>query len=97
LEWEEIFGERVPCGAVRPIEDMFDYPQVLAGEMVATFENPIVGKYRGLANPIKFGATPGAQPTAAPALGQHTASVLSSHGYSADEIDRLRQDGSILG
>jgi crotonobetainyl-CoA:carnitine CoA-transferase CaiB-like acyl-CoA transferase len=23
LEWEEIFGERVPCAAVRPIEDMF--------------------------------------------------------------------------
>jgi formyl-CoA transferase len=23
LEWEEIFGERVPCSAVRPIEDMF--------------------------------------------------------------------------
>jgi hypothetical protein len=21
LEWEEIFGERVPCAAVRPIED----------------------------------------------------------------------------
>ena len=29
-EWEEIFGERVPCAAVRPIEEMFDHPQVLA-------------------------------------------------------------------
>ena len=25
-EWEELFGERVPCAAVRPIEDMFDHP-----------------------------------------------------------------------
>jgi crotonobetainyl-CoA:carnitine CoA-transferase CaiB-like acyl-CoA transferase len=29
LEWEEMFGERVPCAAVRPIEDMFNHPQVL--------------------------------------------------------------------
>ena len=26
-EWEELFGERVPCAAVRPIEDMFDHPR----------------------------------------------------------------------
>ena len=30
LEWETLFGEQVPCAAVRPIEDMFDHPQVLA-------------------------------------------------------------------
>jgi crotonobetainyl-CoA:carnitine CoA-transferase CaiB-like acyl-CoA transferase len=97
LEWEEIFGERVPCGAVRPIEDMFDHPQVLAGEMVAWFEHPTVGRYRGLANPIKFTATPGPQPFAAPMLGQHTADVLAGQGYSEDEIERLRQDGAISG
>ena len=34
LEWEELFGERVPCAAVRPIEDMFDHPQVLAEDLV---------------------------------------------------------------
>src|SRR5205823_1926080 len=34
LEWEEIFGERVPCAAVRRIEDMFDHPQVVAEELV---------------------------------------------------------------
>ena len=25
LEWEQLFGERVPCAAVRRIEDMFDH------------------------------------------------------------------------
>ncbi len=95
LEWEEIFGERVPCGAVRSIEDMFDYPQVLAGEMVAPFEHPVVGRYRGLARPIKFAATPGPQPFAAPAFGQDTTLVLERLGYSAEEIEQLRQDGAI--
>ena len=38
-DWEEIFGERVPCAAVRPIEDMFDHPQVLAEELVTTLDH----------------------------------------------------------
>ena len=51
LEWEEIFGERVPCSAVRTIEDMFEHPQVRAEELVADFDHPLVGRYRGLRSP----------------------------------------------
>jgi hypothetical protein len=39
VEWEEIFGERVPCTAVRPIEDMFGHPQVIAEALVTTLES----------------------------------------------------------
>ena len=95
VEWEELFGQSVPCAAVRPIEDMFDYPQVQAERMVATFGHPVVGNYRGLAKPIHFTATPGPQPFAAPAFGQHTTAVLQRHGYSAEEISRLRELGVI--
>jgi crotonobetainyl-CoA:carnitine CoA-transferase CaiB-like acyl-CoA transferase len=95
LEWEEIFGERVPCAAVREIEDMFDYPQVLAGGMVAQFEHPVVGGYRGLARPVKFSGTPGPQPFGAPAFGQDTAQVLERAGYSTEEIEQLRREGVI--
>jgi crotonobetainyl-CoA:carnitine CoA-transferase CaiB-like acyl-CoA transferase len=45
LEWEETFGERVPCAAVRPIEDMFDHPQVVAEDLVTTLDHPMVGRY----------------------------------------------------
>ena len=94
LEWEEVFGERVACGAIRPIEDMFDHPQVLAQGMVAEFEHPNV-VYRGLAKPIQFSETPCADPYAAPALGQHTAQVLARYGYSEQELRRLRELGVI--
>jgi len=90
LEWEELFGERVPCCAVRAIEDMFDHPQVLAEDLVAKFEHPGAGRYRGLTRALKFGATPGPRPFAAPTLGEHTAAVLERHGYSADEIRQLQ-------
>jgi crotonobetainyl-CoA:carnitine CoA-transferase CaiB-like acyl-CoA transferase len=77
MEWESIFGERVPCAAVRPIEDMFDHPQVVAEELMTNMEHPKAGRYRGLRKPLKFSETPGPEPFAAPSLGQHTAEVLA--------------------
>ena len=74
-EWE-VFGETVPCSAVRPIEDMFDDPQVAAEEIVATIEHPVLGEYRGVARSIKFSRTPGPEPFAAPTFGQHDGDFL---------------------
>ena len=76
LEWEQLFGDEVPCAMARRVEDMFDHPQVLAEEIVAQIEHPTLGSYRGVARPIKFGRTPGPEPFAAPSLGQDTQSVI---------------------
>jgi formyl-CoA transferase len=96
IEWEQIFGEEVPCCAVRQIEDMFDHPQVNAQELVATFEHPAVGRYRGLANPIKFSASEPNAPCAAPAQGQHTDEILAACGFSKEEIADLRKAKVIM-
>lgn len=71
LEWEALFGEEVPCAAARAVEDMFDFPQVQAEGMVAQFEHPVAGPYRGFTRGWVFGRTPGPEPFAAPALDQH--------------------------
>jgi len=94
-EWEDIFGERVPCCAVRPIEEMFDYPQVVAEGLVATMQHPEVGRYQGMTQPIKLTASPCPPPFGAPAFGQHTAEVLARYGYSEEEIARFREIGVI--
>ena len=91
LEWEQLFGERVPCAAVRPIEDMFDHPQVLAEDLLATLDHPQVGRYRAMKQPIKFTGIPGPAPTPAPTFGQHSDEILAGCGYSAAEIMALRQ------
>ncbi len=77
LEWEALFGEDVPCAAARKVEDMFEHPQVQAGEMIASLPHPVLGSYRGITRPIVFGRTPGPQPFAAPVFDQDTASVLA--------------------
>lgn len=76
LEWEAVFGDRVPCAAVRTIEDMFEHPQVLAEGLVAVMEHPAAGRYRGLRKPLRFSDTAGPEPLSAPTLGQHTEEVL---------------------
>lgn len=91
LEWEEVFGERVPNCAVRSIDAMFDHPQVVAQNLVATYEHPTVGRYKGLANPIKFSEAETNGPFAAPLLGQHTREILAELGYSEAEIDELHR------
>ena len=90
LEWEAIFGEAVPCAAARAVEDMFVHEQVLAEQMVAHYTHPEVGGYRGFDKPVKFGSTPGPAPFASPSFGQHAADILAAHGYSEEEIARLR-------
>lgn len=87
LEWEELFGEEVPCAAARTVEDMFDNEQVLAEGMVASFAHPTLGSYRGFTRPVQFGRTPGPEPFAAPTLGQHTETVLAAQ-KAADSAGR---------
>ncbi|MEO7071537.1 MAG: CoA transferase, partial [Rhodanobacter sp.] len=77
-------GDEVPCAAARQIEEMFDHPQVLAQGIIGTFEHPVVGRYRGVAQSICFGRTPGPAPFAAPILGQDTEAVVSA--INADPV-----------
>jgi formyl-CoA transferase len=95
LEWEELFGERVPCAAVRPIEDMFDHPQVLSENLVTSVDHPKIGRYRTMTKPIAFADTPGPAPTAAPVFGQHSDDVLARFGFSGAEIAALRDKGAV--
>jgi formyl-CoA transferase len=96
LEWQQLFAERVPCAAVRPIEDMFAHPQVLAEDLVATLDHRLVGRYRAMKEPIKLTGTPGPTPTPAPTFGQHSDEILIGRGYSAEEIALLRKRGVVL-
>jgi crotonobetainyl-CoA:carnitine CoA-transferase CaiB-like acyl-CoA transferase len=95
LEWEGLFGERVPCAAVRPIEDMFDHPQVLSENLVASVDHPVIGPYRTMTKPIAFADTPGPAPTAAPLHGQHSDEVLARFGFAPAEIAALRDTGAV--
>ena len=95
LEWEQVFGERVPCAAARSVEDMFDDPQVAAEGMIDTYEHPVVGRFRGFRDPIAFSASMAPKQRPAPTFGQHSAEVLAGAGFAAEEIERLERGGVV--
>lgn len=95
LEWEAWFGEEVPCAAARGVEDMFDFPQVQAENMISTFTHPVVGSYRGFAQAIKFGRSTPATPRAAPDFGEHSEQVLAEAGISPARIAELKTRGAL--
>ena len=72
-DWEELLADQVPCSVARPVEDMFDHPQVLAEGLIEPIAHDTLGSYRGVTRPIKYGRTPGPDPFAAPVLGQDNA------------------------
>ncbi|WP_081333515.1 CaiB/BaiF CoA transferase family protein [Burkholderia territorii] len=94
-DWEAMFGDEVPCAALREIEDMFDDPQVAAEQLIADFDHPSTGRYRGFCRPIAFERTPPPDPVGAPALGEHSDNVLAEHGYDDERRAELRRRGAI--
>jgi crotonobetainyl-CoA:carnitine CoA-transferase CaiB-like acyl-CoA transferase len=96
LEWEAVFGEAVPCTAVRCIEDVFDHPQVLAQGLVAEHDHPQLGSYRAMTGPVAIdGGRPAGADRRAPMLGEHTDELLAEFGLGSADIEALRACGAV--
>lgn len=90
--WEHLLTEAdVPCSVARPIEDMFDHPQVRALDMVMHLTHPVVGGMRTLGVPLHFSQTPGRMQRPAPALGEHTEEILHGLGYTPAQCAELKR------
>jgi crotonobetainyl-CoA:carnitine CoA-transferase CaiB-like acyl-CoA transferase len=90
-EWEQLFGQQVPCARVRAVEDMFDFPQVAAQGFIGTYEGS-AGRYRALANVLQPG---GPQARPAPGFGEHSEEVLKECGFDAARIAAMRAVGAL--
>ena len=85
----------VPAGAMAPVDAALGTAHTAHRHMVAD-----LGEIRTLGTPIKFSRTPGGPETGAwtppPAFAADTDSILIDAGFSADEIARLDEDGTII-
>ena len=85
----------VPCAPMRPRGEVANDPQVIANELIVEQEFESLGRVRQPRPAARFGGTPTAIRTAAPALGEHTDQVLRELGRSDAQIARLRASGTI--
>lgn len=98
-DWVDRFAAAdVPCALVQDYHAaLTEDPQVRHNGAVLHFEHPLAGAMTGIANPVNFHATPAEVRRPPPVLGQHTVEVLREKGFSAEEVARLLQEGTVQG
>ena len=83
----------LPGGPVLTYDQTLANEHIVARGMVQQMEHPVMGTISMLAPPAKLSATPLQLRLPAPAVGQHTAQVLTELGLSTSEVAQLLRDG----
>jgi crotonobetainyl-CoA:carnitine CoA-transferase CaiB-like acyl-CoA transferase len=97
-EWKAFNDEH--DAMIEPILDLdeaLESELVREREMVISYEQPEFGEVKQLGFPIKLSRTPADVHRPAPALGEHTAEILTEAGYSAEEVQSLEESGAAKG
>jgi crotonobetainyl-CoA:carnitine CoA-transferase CaiB-like acyl-CoA transferase len=85
----------VPCGKVRTVGEAIRSPEARERGIVTRIPHHEVGWVPNVNLPIRYSKTPIVDPVAAPAVGQHTAQVLSDLlGYDEARLARLAEAGA---
>jgi crotonobetainyl-CoA:carnitine CoA-transferase CaiB-like acyl-CoA transferase len=88
--------EKVPCGQVRNLAQVFASPEIAARRLVAEVEDGRHGRLRLMRSPLALRGTPTREPTAPPRLGEHTDVLLREVlGLAPSEIAALRASGAV--
>ena len=93
---EKLEAKRIPCAPVNCFGEALSDAQVQHRNMVVDLHHPGGKSTRGPGNPIKLSRTASETFTAAPEIGQHTDTVLSTLlDYDQATINALREAGVI--
>ncbi|MPY75432.1 MAG: CoA transferase [Alphaproteobacteria bacterium] len=95
---ENLEKNKIGCGPINKLGEVFSDPQVKARGMVIEMDHPATGgrKAKLIASPVKMSATPVSYRKSPPTLGQHTEEVLGEYlGMSAAEVGDLRSRGVV--
>jgi crotonobetainyl-CoA:carnitine CoA-transferase CaiB-like acyl-CoA transferase len=85
----------VPCGQVRTVGEAIRSPEARERGIVTRIPHDTLGWVPNVNLPIRYSRTPIADPVAAPAVGQHTETVLRELlGYGDEQLARLAEAGT---
>lgn len=88
---EALVGADIPAAPVQDIDTILECPHLAARGMLLEIDDPVVGPYRAVGNPITTPNLPPVTPRPAPRLGEHTDQVLATlAGLSSERIAELR-------
>jgi formyl-CoA transferase len=84
----------VPCGPILSMKDLYNDPSLRKSGTLVEVQQPDRGSFVTVANPIRLSDNQ-VPVTRSPLLGEHTAEILKSLGYSDKEIEALRSEGTV--
>jgi crotonobetainyl-CoA:carnitine CoA-transferase CaiB-like acyl-CoA transferase len=94
-EWFDLLAANdVPVGKVNSLDETFQDPQILHRKMVIELDHPNLGKVKQVGILPKLSDTPGQFRRFAPVHGEHTDEILKALGFSGEEIEKLRKEGT---
>lgn len=92
-EWTKDFEALgIPCVPVLGISDLFDDPHLQAVDFFTDVEHPTEGPLTLARLPVTFSMVEAPARRPAPRLGEHGGEVLREYGFTADEVQQLRDD-----
>ncbi|HKW65100.1 MAG TPA: CoA transferase [Candidatus Acidoferrum sp.] len=83
--WLEKFAAAgIPAAPINTVAEAVSTAQTQARGLIIQLEHPAVGTAKSIANPVCFSATPVTYRLPPPLLGEHSAEIFRSFGYSED-------------
>lgn len=96
--WLEKFDQHgVPCAPILSRIEMLEHEQIIANNIIQTYEHPVLGKVRQPKPAARLTGMPDNPQPLAPRIGEHNTEVLREIGYTDREIDNLRDSKVIAG
>jgi formyl-CoA transferase/CoA:oxalate CoA-transferase len=92
---DKMAAAEIPAGPINTVAEILENPQIHAREMVRELTHPAYGPIRVLGLPIKLSDTPGAVEGPPPYFGEHNAAVLTTLGYSSENIEAFKREGAL--
>jgi crotonobetainyl-CoA:carnitine CoA-transferase CaiB-like acyl-CoA transferase len=90
-DWlDRLDAAEVPCAPVLRRADVMNNVQVVNNALIELMEQPTLGTVRQARPAARFDRTPARIAGPAPRIGEHTEVVLAEAGYSATEIEALK-------
>jgi len=85
----------IPVGPILSMKELSEEPSLRETGTIVEVDHPTRGKYLTVGNPIKLSDSP-SEIERSPLLGEHTSEILKEVlGYSANEVDDLREAGVV--
>ena len=96
--WRKRLDEHgVAYGVISTLRDIPEDRQMLESGALVPLDDPGAGASHVVSSPIWIDGAPRTEPSRAPDIGEHSTEILRELGYSASEIEALRESGAVAG